>query len=64
VSGDKPTDDDDDNQLVVAFDSADQEAQKLYIYLWVSEKYFLQGICQFLELASKSSQRSQLDVST
>jgi hypothetical protein len=26
VSGDKPTDDDDDNQLVVAFDSPEQEA--------------------------------------
>jgi hypothetical protein len=64
VSGDKPTDDDDDNQLVLAFDSPEQEAQKFYMYLWVSEKYFLQGMCQFLELASTSSQRSQLDVST
>ena len=64
VSGDKPTDDNDDNQLVVTFDSPEQEAAKLYAYLWISEKYFLQGMCQFLELASASSQRSQLDVST
>jgi len=55
VSGDKPTGEDEDNQLVVAFDSPEQEAQKLYIYLWVSEKYFLQGMSQFLDLASKSS---------
>jgi hypothetical protein len=45
------------------FDSPEQEAEKLYAYLWISEKYFLQGMCQFLSLAATSPQRSQLQAS-
>jgi hypothetical protein len=47
--------DDEDNQLAVVFDSPEQETLKLYVYLWISEKDFLQGICQFLEMVSTSS---------
>ena len=53
VSGDKTVNDDDNNNLIV-FESEDQEEQKLYSYLWISEKHFLEGICQFLGLASVS----------
>ena len=60
VSGDKTINDDDNNNLIV-FDSDEQAEQKQYNYLWISEKQFLLGICQFLELASISAQRSQLD---
>ena len=45
------------------FDSPEQETEKLYAYLWISEKYFLEGMCQFLALASSSPQRSQLQAS-
>jgi hypothetical protein len=36
---------------VVSFASAEEEQQKTYDMLWVSEKYFLQGMCLFLQLA-------------
>lgn len=55
VSGDKASGDDEGDQLVVVFDSPEQETQKRYVYLWVSEKYFLQGMCLFLELVASSS---------
>lgn len=55
VSGDTVMGDDEDNQLAVVFDSPEQETLKLYVYLWISEKDFLQGICQFLEMVSTSS---------
>jgi hypothetical protein len=55
VSGDAATGDDEENQLAVVFDSPEQEAQKFYVYLWISEKHFLQGICQFLEIVAASS---------
>ena len=61
VSGDKTVDEDEANQHVVAFETPEQEAEKLYAYLWISEKCFLQGMCMFLHLASTSPQRSQLD---
>jgi len=61
VSGDKSGNDEEANQLVVTFDSPEQEEAKLYAYLWISEKYFLQSMCLFLQLASTSSQRSQLE---
>ena len=57
VSGDKTVNDDDNNNLII-FDSDEQAERKQYNYLWISEKQFLLGICQFLELASLSAQRS------
>jgi hypothetical protein len=41
VSGDKDVGDDDENQLIIAFDNKDIENKKTYAYLWISEKYFL-----------------------
>jgi hypothetical protein len=61
VSGDQAVGEDEANQLVVTFESPEQEAAKLYAYLWISEKYFLQGMCMFLQLATSSQQRSQLE---
>jgi hypothetical protein len=54
VSGDKLDDENDADQQIINFDSPEVEALKLYQYLWISEKFFLQGICQFLELAQSS----------
>lgn len=45
VSGDKNVGEDDPSQLIIMFDSPEQEAEKLYAYLWISEKYFLEGMC-------------------
>lgn len=44
VSGDKTVNDDDNNYLIV-FESEEQEEEKQYMYLWISEKCFLEGIC-------------------
>jgi len=30
------------------FESEEEEEKRTYDFLWVSEKYFLQGICIFL----------------
>ena len=35
----------------------------MYSYLWISERYSLLGMSQFLGIAASSSQRSQLVVS-
>lgn len=64
VSGDKVSLDDEDAQMMLKFDTPEEEAKKFYTFLWISEKHFLQGMCQFLELVTSSSQRSQLSVST
>lgn len=50
----------DDYWGIVQFDSDEQEKATVYQLLWVSEKFFLQGMCQFLALASQQSQRSTL----
>ena len=44
VSGDKTVNDDDNNYLII-FESEEQEVEKQYLYLWISEKHFLEGIC-------------------
>ena len=48
--------------LAEAFDSEEKETAKLYSFLWISERFNLLGICQFLGLAQSASQRSALDV--
>ena len=45
---------------VVTFDTDTEEKFGTYQYLWISEKLLLQGMCQFLSLASGMPQRSQL----
>lgn len=37
-------------QQVVLFKSDEEEQNKTYDFLWVSEKYYLQGMCLFLQL--------------
>lgn len=58
VSGDKNVEDDGKDQQVALFENDEEERQKLYSYLWISERYSLLGMCQFLGIASSSSQRS------
>lgn len=45
---------------VVPFDTEAEEKFGTYQYLWISEKLLLQGMCQFLSLATSMPQRSQL----
>jgi hypothetical protein len=58
VSGDKDAEEEANEQQAALFESEEQEQQKMYSYLWVSERYSLLGMCQFLGIAAKSSQRS------
>jgi len=58
VSGDKNVDDDANDQQAVAFENEEQAQQKLFSYLWISERYSLLGLSQFLDIAAGSSQRS------
>jgi hypothetical protein len=41
VNGDKPNDEDAENQHVIIFESQEVQEKKYYSYLWISEKYFL-----------------------
>ena len=41
----------DDYWGIVQFDSDEEEQLKVYQYLWISEKFFLQGMCAFLALS-------------
>lgn len=45
---------------VIPFDSEAAEKAAGYTYLWLSEKYLLQGMCSFLGLSSSMPPRSQL----
>ena len=60
VSGDKGAEEDDDNQNLIVYDSEEEQAAKFYSFLWISEKYFLEGMCQFLLINQDSQQRSYL----
>lgn len=50
------------NQQVIIFETEEEEHQKTYDYVWVSEKYFLQGICIFLQFAQLQPQRNVLSL--
>ena len=39
------------SQQMVSFASEEEEATRVYDYLWISERYYLKGICLFLSLA-------------
>ena len=37
-------------QQVVLFSDSEEEQTRTYDFLWVSEKYYLQGMCLFMQL--------------
>jgi len=42
----------------VRFDSEEEKSAAAYKFLWISEKFYLEGILQFVSLAKGSAQRS------
>ena len=52
----------DDYFGVIPFDTEADEKAASYTYLWLSEKYLLQGMCAFLGLSSTMAPRSQLQL--
>ena len=56
------SDSDSQNQQLVRFSSEDEKRDSVYKFLWISEKFYLQGITQFVSLAKASPQRSLNDL--
>lgn len=50
------------NAQVISFTDDEDEMTRTYDLLWVSEKYFLQGMCLFLQLAQFEQQRNVLNL--
>jgi len=40
------------SQQMVVFTSEEDEKARVYDYLWISERFYLKGICLFLSLAN------------
>ena len=43
---------------MVSFASEEEEATRVYDYLWISERYYLKGICLFLSLAQTEASQN------
>ena len=43
---------------MIQFKSQAEQATKSYEFLWISEKFYLQGLCAFLTMAKTSPQRN------
>ena len=58
LQGDIFIDGEEDYWAVASFDTEEEEKLGVYNYLWISEKFFLQGMNIFLNFANLNSQRS------
>ena len=46
----------------MTFANEEEKTEAVYKYLWISEKFFLQGIISFVQLAKNSPQRGLHDL--
>jgi len=42
---------------MVTFASEEEQEAKMYDYLWISERFYLKGICMFLQLCQTEAPR-------
>ena len=61
VSGDKVMGEA-DAVVGIQYDTPEERVKKMYSFMWISERFSLIGMCQFLGLVATTTQRSQLDV--
>ena len=48
---------------MISFKNSNDRKQRSYEFLWISEKFYLQGICMFVKMAKVNPQRNLNELS-